>query len=463
MVSNVEESSAHAVHRIRAAAAGRERSSLNDGWRFSRFTSNPDSLSYDTLKPWILPQANDFLSGKKYDRPTGTAPGGNVQYTQSNFDDSSWQAVDLPHDWAITGTFDAPGVGGGQGMLPSNGIGWYRRTVTFDASLISSGKSIYLDVDGALSYSAVWLNGNLAGGWPYGYNSFRVDLTPYAKAGQNTLAIRVDNPIDSSRWYPGGGIYRNVWLVTANPVHVGQYGTYITTSSITSQSASVQITVDVENKKNSSQQVQVGTEIFELEPSTRKPSGKAVASFPASTINVAGSSKQSVNASTSVSDPKLWGPAPAQTPNEYVAVTTVSANGTAIDTYETIFGIRSVTYDPNQGILINGKKTRIQGSCNHHDLGSLGAAWNDRAAERQVQMLQEMGNNALRTSHNPPAPELLDIADRLGLVVMVSINANWKRWKLTRTSNRTRYSILGVRPKSAMTSISSFPTGMSLI
>jgi beta-galactosidase len=417
--------SARCVKKPRGQASGRERTSLNADWRFSRFTSNPDGLSYDTLKPWILPAANDFLSDKKYDRPTGAAPGANVSYVQSSFDDGAWEAVTLPHDWAITGTFDAPGVEGGLGRLPINGIGWYRRTLSIDADTLTSGKSVFLDVDGAMSYSAVWLNGHLVGGWPFGYNSFRLDLTPYAKAGENMLAIRLDNDLDSSRWYPGAGIYRNVWLVTVDPVHVGYHGTYITTPTISADEATVSMVLELENKDNSSRHVEIVTEVYGRDSETRKASGDAVAKFPTIMADVSGHAKQAVNGSVAVPSPRLWGPPPTQTPNEYVAISTLSINGTLVDTYETIFGIRSVEYDAEKGMLINGEDLYIQGSCNHHDLGSLGAAFNTRAAERQIEMLQEMGNNALRTSHNPPAPEYLDIADRLGLLVMDEIFDTW--------------------------------------
>ncbi|KAI4950047.1 hypothetical protein J4E91_004703 [Alternaria rosae] len=416
---------AHAVSKPRSTTSGRQRTSLNADWRFERFTSDPDGLGYEGLKPWMLPCANDFITGEKYERPSGAAPGANISYVQSSFDDSAWEAVSLPHDWAISGTFDAPGVEGGLGRLPINGIGWYRRTLSMDAEVLQSGKSVFLDVDGAMSYAAVWLNGHLVGGWPYGYNSFRLDLTPYAKAGDNTLAIRLDNKLDSSRWYPGAGIYRNVWLVTVNPVHVGQWGTYVTTPSISEAEATVEMVLELENKGNSTQHVEVVTEVFERDSTTKQATGDAVAKFATLDADVAGQSKQSVQGSVMVSNPKLWGPPPSQTPNEYVAISTISVGGEAMDSYETVFGIRSVTYDPSQGILINGERIYVQGSCNHHDLGALGAAFNTRAAERQIEILQEMGNNALRTSHNPPAPEFLDLADRYGLMVMDEIFDTW--------------------------------------
>ncbi|KAF9701394.1 hypothetical protein EKO04_000005 [Ascochyta lentis] len=431
MLPNIKPSGAVATKKPRADTPVRERISLNADWRFQRFVENPDGLSYDALKPWILPVANDFLSGSKYERPSEPGPGSNVTYVQPTFDDGAWEAVNLPHDWAAGGDFDfSPEVEGGTGRLPINGIGWYRRSLHLDASTVETGKSMFLDVDGAMAYATVWLNGRLVGGWPYGYNSFRLDLTPYAQAGDNLLALRVDNAPDSSRWYPGAGIYRNTWLVMVNPVHVGQYGTYLTTPEISSEQAAIDLRVEVQNKVNTSQTVQIATEIFELDSSSRKASGDAVARIPAATVSISGGSKQSVNGSTTVANPKLWGPLPKQKPNEYIAITTVSSNGTAIDVYETLFGIRSITYDPNQGILINGLHVPVYGTCNHHDLGSLGAAFNYRAAERQIEMLQEMGNTALRTSHNPPAPEFLDIADRLGLMVMDEIFDTWNYAKV---------------------------------
>jgi beta-galactosidase len=432
----LQAASAHAVGEPRALAVGRERTSLNAGWRFSRFTSNPDSLSYDTLKSWILPAANNFITGTPYKRPSGTAPGTNLNFTKADFNDKSWEQLSVPHDWAIKGPFDAPGVSGGLGRLPINGVGWYRRTLTIDQDIIKSGKSIFLDVDGAMAYAAVWLNGNLVGGWPFGYNSFRLDLTSFVKAGDNQIALRVDNALDSSRWYPGAGIYRNVWLVTVNSVHVGQYGTYMTTPKVSAQQASLNLAIDVENKGNSSRQVQVDTSVYELDATTRKASGNAVATFPAVKGDVASQTKKTLNSTATVQNPKLWGPPPAQKPNEYVAVSTVSVDGAVVDTYETIFGIRSITYDANTGVHVNGQAVRIQGTCNHHDLGSLGAAFNSRAAERQIQMLQEMGNNALRTSHNPPAPEFLDIADRLGVMVMDEIFDAWKTGKTNNDFHR---------------------------
>lgn len=257
-----------------------------------------------------------------------------------------------------------------------------------------------------------------------------MDLTPYVKEGENLLAIRIDNPLNFSRWYPGAGLYRNVWVVKVDQTHIGQHGTYITTPVVSAESADVDLTVEIENKGNSSRQVEIKTDVYVLDIETGQPGAEAVASFAPAAASVAAGTKQSVNASTTVTNPQLWGPKPDQVPNLYVAVTTLFANGTAIDSYETRFGIRSITYDGNTGISVNGKRVYIQGTNNHHDHGSIGAAFNVRAAERQLELLQEMGCNALRMSHNPPAPELLDLADTFGFLVLDEIFDVWKQGKI---------------------------------
>ncbi|KAK2767026.1 hypothetical protein FQN54_006344 [Arachnomyces sp. PD_36] len=430
LLPSLQSVEARAINARAENGTSRERLSINADWKFSRFEENPDGLYYDDMKDWILPCGNDFIvDGDQHETPSEPGPGGDVEYVQASFDDGEWESVNLPHDWAIKGPFNAPGVSGGMGRLPSNGVGWYRRTVTTSAE--DEGKTVYLDVDGAMSYAAVWLNGNLVGGWPYGYNSFRLDLTPYLETGDNTLAIRVDNALDNSRWYPGAGIYRNVWLVKVNPAHVAQYGTYITTPEVSDESATVDLTVEVENTGEDEQQVDVVTDVYAIDSETGQPDAEALATFESQSLTVAAGEKQTANGSVTISSPQLWGPLPSQTPNLHVAVTTLSVDGTTVDSYETRFGIRSVVHDPNEGILVNGQAVRTYGTNNHADHGSLGSAFNIRAAERQLQILQELGSNALRTSHNPPAPELLDLADSYGFMVMDEINDCWDTAKTT--------------------------------
>src|SRR5208282_1302719 len=222
---------------------------LNAGWRFTR--DDPagvgERLRYANIKDWVLPTAAELAKGAvpaAKARPAGN-PGGDIPYAQSDFDDRQWRQLNLPHDWGIEGPFkqEYPGE---TGKLPWWGVGWYRKHLAIPAA--DAGRRIYLDVDGAMSYTTVWLNGQFVGGWPYGYASWRVDLTPLVKVGaDNVLAIRLDNPRDSSRWYPGGGIYRNVWLVKTAPVHIAHWGTYVTTPEVSAQSATVKIQVSVDN------------------------------------------------------------------------------------------------------------------------------------------------------------------------------------------------------------------------
>jgi beta-galactosidase len=431
-----------------ASESPRERISINENWRFTKGdpTNNTVDLQYKAVKQWILPTSDAFIKGpsRRFVRPE-VPPGGigeSVAYVQPDFDDSSWQQINLPHDWAIAGPFTHSG-GGGMGRLPSAGVGWYRKNL--DIPTADAGKMIYLDVDGAMSYAVVWLNGQIVGGWPYGYASWRVDLTPYVNfGGTNDLAIRLDNPPNSSRWYPGAGIYRNVWLVKTAPVHVGHWGTYITTTPVSSSSATVDLKVTVDNDSTRPANVTVATEILECGDasplsSTRHVASnqgadmsahsKSVAAIAPVNLQIASGSNAVVEGSAVILNPKLWGPPPQQTPNRYVAVTTVSQGDKVVDRYETPFGIRTIKFDPNEGFFINGEHVLLNGVCDHHDLGALGAALNYRALQRQFEMLQAMGCNAIRTSHNPPAPELLELADKMGFLVMDEMFDCWQRGK----------------------------------
>lgn len=437
-----------------------ERTSINSGWRFQMgdpadlttplmydvrpvVTLTDDGKEADAkpeeaakiaaarqqvLKPWILPSGNAFIkdSAHRYQRPAGH-PGGDVSYVQASFDDSTWRNVTLPHDWAITGPFITAGPYGGMGRLPSWGIGWYRKQLEIPAS--DRDRSIFIDIDGAMSYVTVWLNGKLVGGWPYGYNSFRLDLTPYVTfGGANQLVVRLDNPPHSARWYPGGGLYRNVWLTKTNRVHVSHWGTQVTTPQVSKASATIDVSVSIDNDSQTESLVDVSTNIYALDADGKR-TGDVVAKIKHGNARVAAGTNAQLHGSTTLANPRLWGPRPTQTPNRYVAVTTVSRGGTTIDRYETRFGIRSLRLDPNNGVYVNDERVPLNGVNNHHDLGALGAAFNVRAAERQLEMLQEMGANAVRMSHNPPAPELLELTDRMGILVMDEVFDVWERKK----------------------------------
>lgn len=246
--------------------------------------------------------------------------------------------MDLPHDWAIEGPFLVRGAHGGMGRLPSWGIGWYRRKLDIPAT--DKGRSIFLDVDGAMSYATVWLNGQIVGGWPFGYASWRIDLTPYlVPGGVNQLAIRLDNPPDSSRWYPGGGIYRNVWLTKTQPLHVGHWGTRVTTRDVSSSLATIELDITIDNDSHRAETVSVATRIYALDAEGLRE-GDAVATMEAAQADVDARSSAALQGSVTIANPRLWGPPPNQRPNRYVAVTTVSSRGRTLDTYQTRFGIR---------------------------------------------------------------------------------------------------------------------------
>ncbi len=405
-----------AAPRLSGADALRERVSFDADWRFTKGdpAATGDALTYAALKSWLLPTGAEFLRAAepKPIRPEGNV-GGGVAYTQPTFDDSGWRRLDLPHDWGVEGPFNQE-YPGETGKLPWWGIAWYRKHFTLSAE--DAGKRIYLDIDGAMAHAAVWLNGQFVGGWPYGYASWRVDLTPYVKAGaENVVAIRLDNPPNSSRWYPGGGIYRNVWLVKTAPVHVAHWGTFVTTPIVSADSATVDVKATLENAAAAAATAEITTAIYALDENGARV-GEPVATAPASAAAKVAPGHQAMLAqSLTVPNPKRWSPA---SPSRYVAVTTVLVAGTPVDVYETPFGIRTIAFDSNRGFLLNGEHLRIQGVCDHHDLGALGSAINVHALQRQLEILRDMGCNAIRTSHNPPAPELLDLCDRMGFVVM---------------------------------------------
>ena len=407
------------------ASMVRERININRDWRYQ--IDDPDgvgaALHYSRLKPYLLPCANDFIIfGKRYQRPEGN-PGENIAYVKSDFDDSEWRHLNLPHDWAIEGPFNID-YNGSTGKLPYWGIRWYRKTL--ELSQDDAGKQIYLDIDGAMSYASVWCNGQYVGGWPYGYASFRLDLTPYIKAGQkNVLAIRLDNPDDTSRWYPGSGIYRNVWLVKTSPVHVEQWGTFVRNQQVDSEIAVMEMGVNIENHAGKDVQVKLQTSVY-LQGKDGRPVGEEVTQSMTKDIAIKKDSWSSARFQFKVDKPKLWD---IDTPNCYVAVSRVFMDGKEMDSYETPFGIRTIEFTHDQGFMLNGQKVAIKGVCMHHDLGALGAAFNEVAAERQLRIMKEMGANAIRTSHNPPAPELVALCDRMGLMMQLELADTWQKGK----------------------------------
>jgi beta-galactosidase len=450
-----------AAHAAAAAQpAPRQHILLDDGWRFHPGDPDGGSAPYlydvrpevtasadgkvadarpeeaatvaraDTpvLKPWILPSGNAFIRdpARRHRRPAAE-PAVDAPFARLAFDDSGWRAVTLPHDWAIEGPFLTTGPYGGMGRLKTWGPAWYRRKLDIPAS--DRGRKIFLDVDGAMSYATVWVNGHLAGGWPYGYNSFRIDLTPWLRpGGANQLAIRLDNPPESARWYPGAGLYRNVWLTKTAPVHVGQWGVTVTTPDVAPDAARVAWEVAIDNDGTRAAGATVTAEVYALDARGRI-AGKPVATAVSAPATVAAGASATVRGAATVHQPRLWGPPPTQAPHRYALVTTVRQDGRVVDRAETPFGIRTVRFDPDRGLFVNGEHVPLRGVNNHHDLGALGVAFNVRAAERQLEIMRGMGANAVRLSHNPPDPQLLDLADRMGFLVMDEIFDAWERRK----------------------------------
>ncbi len=323
--------------------------------------------------------------------------------------DTQWRTLNLPHDWSIEGTFSADYPARPDGGALPGGIGWYRKTFTVPAS--SKNKKVYIDFDGVYQRSTVWINGHELGFRPNGYISFRYELTPYLKfGGQNIIAVKVDNSVQpNSRWYSGSGIYRNVWLETINrDIAIDHWGTYLTTPKVDRETATVVIQTSINQYKPENEDLKLKTVIYNKE-------GKivGVSTSPISIEN--GKDNKTFNQQILLNKPELWS---VERPYLYTVVSNLMQGDVTLDKYSTPLGVRFFNFDAYKGFSLNGKPMKILGVCNHHDLGSLGAAINTRALERQVQLLKAMGCNAIRTSHNPPAPELLDVCDKLGMIVM---------------------------------------------
>jgi beta-galactosidase len=336
-----------------------------------------------------------------------------------DFDDTRWRKLDLPHDWSMEGKFDRhnPASPGG-GALPG-GIGWYRKT--FEMPSRGKGKKIYIDFDGIYKNGEVWINGHYLGLRPNGYISYRYDITPYVVFDheKNVISVKVDNSKQpNSRWYSGSGIYRNVWLVTVNPVHVGHWGTFVTTLVVNNDSASVNVSVMIENESPKDAIVEIRTTLYA--PDSLQA---GVAGTPLSIL--AGKSVE-LSQKMHIRKPHLWS---VSSPSLYRAVTRIYRDKKLIDEYETAFGIRYFSFDAEKGFSLNGQPMKIYGVCQHHDMGALGAAVNISALQRQLRLLKDMGCNGIRTSHNPPAPELLDLCDRMGFVVIDEAFDMWKKPK----------------------------------
>jgi beta-galactosidase len=345
----------------------------------------------------------------------GDAPGAE----REDFDDTSWRAVDLPHDWSIEGPYSqSDPTGGGGGYLPA-GIGWYRRT--FIVPETWRGKRVFMEFDGVYMNSEVWLNGQLLGHRPFGYIGLEYDLTPHLKFGQtNLLSVRVDNSRQpNSRWYSGSGIYRHVWVTITDSLHVSHWGTYVTTPKVSSDSATVRVQTQVQNDSFSERNFTLRAEILDALGAVvaREETNGTLAA------HASGESSQSVE----ISKPSFWSP---DSPTLYSVRTTLRSGVKVTDDFTTPFGIRTLAYDVDKGFLLNGQQVKMQGMCLHHDGGCVGAAVPLAVWGRRLRALKEMGCNAIRLSHNPPAPELLDLLDRTGFLVMDEAFDEWKSPKV---------------------------------
>lgn len=361
-------------------------------------------------------------------------------FVKPEYDDSEWQTVRVPHDWAIYGPFSAQNDkqnvaiaqdgqkeamehAGRTGGLPFVGVGWYR--TQFDIPAYQSGKKVTLLFDGAMSDAQVYVNGKKAGNWPYGYNSFYLDVTPFVKAGEkNTVAVRLENLPESSRWYPGAGLYRNVHVIVTEDVHIPVWGTYVTTPVVNKEYARVNVKTVVEGVRD------VAGGKYKLVTNILNPEGKKVAGL---TTVLKENDEKTFGQHFLLDAPQLW---TIEKPALYTAVSELYEGDVLKDEYTTRFGVRSIAVVPDKGFYLNGEKTVFKGVCNHHDLGPLGAAVNDAGIRRQIRMLKDMGCNAIRTSHNMPAPELVRACDEMGMMVMVETFDEWKTPKVANGYHR---------------------------
>lgn len=360
-----------------------------------------------------------------------------VNFADPSFNDKGWQSVVVPHDWGIYGPFspkndmqnvailqdgqtEATEHAGRTGGLPFVGVGLYR--TQFEVPQYKKGKRVTVLFDGAMANSEVYVNGKKVGGWPYGYNSFHFDITDFVQEGKkNTLAVKLMNRPEQSRWYPGAGLYRNVHIIVTENVHIPVWGTYVTTPVVKKDFAKVNLKVKVKNA--------VANQKYELKTIIKDISGNKVSEIETTLSEF---DNEEFQQDLVVKNPKLW---TLEQPHLYTAESTLYDAGKPLDTYKTTFGIRTIEIKPNDGFYLNGEKTVFKGVCMHHDLGPLGAAVNDAAIRRQIRIMKDMGVNAIRTSHNMPAPELVKACDEMGMMLMVETFDEWKQPKVANGYN----------------------------
>jgi beta-galactosidase len=407
------------------ACADRQRTLIDSGWRFQLGDPNDITNSAETNVAYY-PEISNLeklqsgdVSGPTSETnlmtlradPVATHLGENVSIVQTNFDDSAWRSLNLPHDWVVELPFSSSadkGHGykaGISGTTGSNTVGWYRRTFTLPANY--AGQTLWVEFDGVYRNCLLWCNGHIVGRNVSGYSSFSFDITQYANpGGTNVLVARVDASRFEGWFYEGAGIYRHVWLVATSPLHVAHWGTFVT-NTVTGANASVTVQTQVNNDGASPVTGSLASTILD-------PDGNIVTTATQS-VTVGAGTNQTVSQTMTVTNARLWS---LSSPNLYQLISTVTQSGTTNDVYATPFGIRTLSWDPNQGLLLNGQRVEVLGTCNHQDHAGVGTALPDRIQYARVERLKEMGCNALRTSHNSPTPGFLDACDQLGMLVM---------------------------------------------
>lgn len=379
---------------------------------------NPYAAITTTLSPLGGTDIYNGLRGQCFNDGWKFFKGDVADGQNTGFDDSPWENVTVPHDWSIFNTPSRDSAAGSGGGCMDGGVGWYRKKFTVPGDY--QARKVYIGFDGIYMNSQVWINGKSLGIRPYGYTSFEYDLTPHlVYGGSNVIAVRVNNNDPTSRWYSGSGIYRNVWLTVLAPTHIDYCGVFVTTPEVKSDSAAVNIKTTIMNRSDASRTFQLTTAILDAD-------GKTVTIHTSSSVTIDAGGNNTISQDIAVSSPQLWSPS---SPYLYLVRTQLKINGSVVDTYQTTFGIRTFAFDPDAGFSLNGVNMKINGICNHHDLGALGAAVNYRAIERQLQILKAMGCNALRTAHNPPDPQVLEVCDRLGFLVMDEAFDVWETGK----------------------------------
>ena len=385
-------------------SAIRERLLLDFGWRFHLGHADDPSKDFGYGRG-----GETFAkSGSVIQVPRGTP-----DITHADFDDTTWQKVDLPHDWAIELPFENDNSLAAHGFhplgrnYPATSIGWYRRV--FDIPASDLGRRISVEFDGVYRSSMVIFNGHYLGANFSGYAPFRYDVTDHASYGaRNVLLVRVDATLGDGWFYEGAGIYRHVWLARTNPVHVPQWGTFVRAEVRPGGAATVRITTEVDNESDTPKNCRVVSRVV-------NPAGAAVATLTAAPVSIPAWASREFEQELQIDVPVLWS---IEQPNLYRVDTAVEAAGAAVDQCQTAFGIRSIRFDANNGFFLNGQHVEIKGTCNHQDHAGVGAAVPDRINHYRIERLKDMGSNAYRTSHNPPTPELMDACDKLGMIVM---------------------------------------------